>query len=59
MRQSMIANGDSSKKIWNTEYGQPTSISDEAAQTAFLKDMYTKWQEMPYAGPLYLLRFSR
>lgn len=53
MRQSMIANGDSAKKIWNTEYGQPTSVSDEVSQTAFLKDMYTKWQEMPYAGPLY------
>lgn len=52
MRQAMISNGDSGKKIWNTEYGQPTSISDPAAQAAYLADMYTKWQEMPYTGPL-------
>jgi hypothetical protein len=52
MRQAMISNGDSAKKIWNTEYGQPTSISDPATQSAFIKDMYTKWQEMPYTGPL-------
>jgi hypothetical protein len=54
MRQIMLANGDSGKKIWGTEYGQPTSVVDEAGQTAFLKEMWTKWQEMPYTGPLYL-----
>ncbi|MCV7283140.1 beta-galactosidase [Mycolicibacterium flavescens] len=54
MRQIMVANGDSGKKIWNTEYGQPTSAVDEAGQAAFLTDMWTKWQELPYTGPLYL-----
>jgi hypothetical protein len=54
MRQIMVANGDSGKKIWATEYGQPTSVVDEAGQTAFLKEMWTKWQEMPYTGPLYI-----
>lgn len=52
MRQIMIANGDEGKKIWATEYGQPTSNTDEAGQKAFITDMYTKWQEMPYTGPL-------
>ena len=54
IRQHMVANGDSAKKIWGTEYGQPTSVVDEAGQTAFLKEMWTKWQEVPYTGPLYL-----
>jgi polysaccharide biosynthesis protein PslG len=52
MRQVMIANGDASKKIWATEYGEPTSQTDQAGQVAFISDMYTKWQEMPYTGPL-------
>jgi hypothetical protein len=54
MRAVMVANGDSGKKIWATEYGQPTSAVDEAGQTAYLKDMWTKWQELPYTGPLYI-----
>jgi len=52
MRQVMVANGDSAKKIWCTEYGMPTSRVSEADQAAFIKDILTKWQEMPYAGPL-------
>jgi hypothetical protein len=52
IRQIMITNGDANKKIWATEYGEPTSATDEAGQKAFIADMYTKWQEMPYTGPL-------
>jgi polysaccharide biosynthesis protein PslG len=52
MRQAMVANGDSAKKIWCTEYGQPTSKVTEADQGAFIKDILLKWQEMPYTGPL-------
>lgn len=52
MRQVMVANGDSAKKIWGTEYGQPTSKVSEADQAAFIKDILTTWQELPYAGPL-------
>lgn len=52
IRQIMITNGDAGKKIWATEYGEPTSMTDEAGQKAFITDMYTKWQEMPYTGPL-------
>ena len=52
MRKIMIANGDASKKIWATEYGQPMTASDEAGQAAFIADLMNKWQEMPYAGPI-------
>ncbi|WP_110917476.1 cellulase family glycosylhydrolase, partial [Mycolicibacterium holsaticum] len=52
MRQVMVANGDSDKKIWGTEYGQPTAKVSESEQGAFVKDILTTWQELPYAGPL-------
>lgn len=52
MRQVMIDNGDEGKRIWATEYGEPTSVVNETTQAAYLKDIYTKWQEMPYTGPL-------
>jgi hypothetical protein len=52
MRQIMIANGDGGKKIWATEYGVPMTAVDEATQAAFIEDLMTKWQEMPYAGPI-------
>ena len=52
MRQVMIDNGDDEKRIWATEYGEPTSVVNETTQAAYLKDIYTKWQEMPYTGPL-------
>jgi hypothetical protein len=52
MRQIMIANGDAKKKIWATEYGEPMTATDEAGQAAFIADLMTKWQEMPYTGPI-------
>ena len=52
MRQLMLANGDAAKKIWGTEYGEPMTAADDATQAAFIKDLLTKWQEMPYAGPI-------
>jgi hypothetical protein len=52
MRQIMLANGDANKKIWATEYGEPMTATDEAGQAAYIADLMTKWQEMPYAGPI-------
>lgn len=52
MRQIMLANGDGAKKIWATEYGEPMTAANEATQAAFIGDLMTKWQEMPYAGPI-------
>ncbi|GLP77052.1 hypothetical protein TUM20983_41620 [Mycobacterium antarcticum] len=54
LRQIMIGNGDQAKKIWATEYGQPTSSGGDAQQNAFVTDMLSKWQEMPYAGPMFI-----
>lgn len=54
MRQLMLANGDAQKKIWATEYGEPSSELGEAAQAEFLDDMLGKWRNLPYAGPVYV-----
>jgi hypothetical protein len=52
LRRIMIANGDANKKIWATEYGEPMTATDEAGQAAYIADLMTKWQEMPYTGPI-------
>jgi hypothetical protein len=54
MRQLMVGNGDSGKKIWATEYGEPTSGVDEATQADYISDMLNKWRTLPYAGPVFI-----
>ena len=54
LRKVMIANGDAGKRIWSTEYGEPVSTAGEAQQQTYLADMLTKWQELPYTGPMYI-----
>lgn len=50
----MVANGDVDKLIWASEYGQPTSVSSEAEQAAYLEDMLTTWREIGYTGPAFV-----
>jgi hypothetical protein len=54
MRQAMTSNGDGGKKIWATEYGEPTSAVDEQTQAAYLTDFLNAWRGLPYAGPAYV-----
>ncbi len=54
VRQVMVANGDDSKKIWATEYGQPASSGGEAKENTYISDILLKWQEMPYTGPMFI-----
>lgn len=54
MRQKMVENGDGGKKIWATEYGEPTSSVDEPTQAAYITDFLTKWRTLPGAGPAYI-----
>jgi hypothetical protein len=54
LRKVMIANGDEGKKIWSTEYGEPSSTAGDAQQQAYVADILTKWQELPYTGPMYV-----
>jgi hypothetical protein len=50
----MVSNGDSGKKIWATEYGEPTSAVDEATQAAYIGYMLNEWRTPPYAGPVFI-----
>jgi polysaccharide biosynthesis protein PslG len=54
MRQVMTANGDDAKRIWSTEYGQPSSTGGEAKQNEYIADILLKWQELPYTGPMFI-----
>jgi polysaccharide biosynthesis protein PslG len=54
IRQVMIANGDDTKRIWATEYGQPASSGGEAKENDFIANMLLKWQELPYTGPMFI-----
>jgi hypothetical protein len=54
LHQAMVNNGDAGKKIWATEYGEPTSATDEAGQAGYIGDMLTKWRTLPYAGPVFV-----
>ncbi|HET6735177.1 cellulase family glycosylhydrolase [Mycobacterium sp.] len=54
MRELMVANGDGDKLIWATEYGEPTSVVDEATQAAFIQDYLSTWSEFSYTGPSFI-----
>ncbi|MFC7673140.1 Ig-like domain-containing protein [Mycolicibacterium sp. GCM10028919] len=50
----MVANGDGHKKIWATEYGQPSSEASDANQAAYIGDFLRGWRTLSYAGPSFI-----
>jgi hypothetical protein len=54
MQQTMADNGDGGKKIWATEYGEPTSKVDEATQADYIRDFITTWRGLSFAGPAFV-----
>jgi YVTN family beta-propeller protein/VCBS repeat-containing protein len=50
----MVANGDGSKKIWATEYGQPAGIVSEQNQADYIGDFLRAWRDLDYAGPAFI-----
>ncbi|MFG1929260.1 cellulase family glycosylhydrolase [Mycobacterium sp. NPDC048908] len=54
LRKVMIANGNENKKIWATEYGQPSASGGEARENEYIADILLKWQELPYTGPMFI-----
>jgi hypothetical protein len=54
IRKLMVNNGDTGKLIWNTEYGEPSSVAGEANQAAFISDMLSTWKGINYVGPTFL-----
>lgn len=59
LRGIMVANGDSNKKIWVTEFGVPTNGPDpnwyvsEAQQSAMMTDAFTTYSGYSWAGPFF------
>jgi polysaccharide biosynthesis protein PslG len=61
IRSIMTENGDSSKKIWITEYGAPTSGPDsvgEAAQSTDLVQAISQVRELDWIGSFYIYTWS-
>ncbi|MBB5163681.1 cellulase family glycosylhydrolase [Mycobacterium sp. AZCC_0083] len=54
IRDLMVANGDTGKTIWASEYGEPTSVAGDAQQAAYLQDMLTTWRTLNYTGPAFV-----
>jgi len=50
----MVANGDGNKKIWATEYGEPSSAAGDANQAAYLADFLRGWRTLAFAGPAFI-----
>lgn len=50
----MVANGDGNKKIWATEYGQPSHLVSEDSQAAFIADFLRSWRNQSWAGPAFI-----
>jgi hypothetical protein len=64
LRSIMIANGDSNKKIWITEFGTPTDGPDpqwyvsEAQQSQMVIDTMQLYKSYTWAGPLFWYTFK-
>ena len=54
MREVMDENGDTSKLIWTTEYGVPTSVVTEKEQAEFIADFLETWSSQPGVGPMFI-----
>ena len=58
IRDTMVANGDSAKKIWLTETGAPTGTSSQAVteqrQAEIVSDTIRATEGLSWAGPVFL-----
>ena len=61
IRSIMTANGDSSKKVWITEYGAPTSGPNSVGETAQSLDLVqaiSQAQRLDWIGSLYIYTWN-
>ncbi|MET0452546.1 MAG: cellulase family glycosylhydrolase, partial [Mycobacterium sp.] len=54
IRQLMVYYGDGGKKIWASEYGDPTVTDTEAVQAGLISDFLNTWSTLSYAGPAFI-----
>jgi hypothetical protein len=52
MKQRMVANGDTTKTIWITEMGWPTTKADDATRATYLKELVSMVRNFPYVKVL-------
>lgn len=64
IRETMAANGDANKKVWNTESNmkvQPVTrdgkTANEARQAEMAVEAYRLWSTFPWAGPFFLYNY--
>lgn len=61
VRATMVANGDSAKNMWLTEFGWSTTTStygvSEALQASYLTNAFTKLQDYPYVTAAFWYNF--
>jgi hypothetical protein len=61
VRRTMVANGDSAKAMWLTEFGWSTTTAaygvSEATQAAYLTKAFTKLQSYPYVKAAFWYSF--
>jgi polysaccharide biosynthesis protein PslG len=62
VREVMVSNGDSAKKIWGTEYGYPTQgagfpyVSLAMVRNFLIEGVYM-WRAVDYTGPLFIYSY--
>ena len=54
----MALAGDGNKKIWATEYGEPSAVGGEDQQAAYLGDFLRTWRGLDYAGTAFLHTYA-
>ncbi|WP_188548006.1 cellulase family glycosylhydrolase [Rhodococcoides trifolii] len=62
IRSSMVANGDTAKRLWSTEFGLPSFKSGsysftETDQANWTRDAIVYLRSLPYSGPMFLFDF--
>jgi polysaccharide biosynthesis protein PslG len=54
IEQLMVANGDGSKQIWATEYGESTAGSTQLNQAQYILNFLQGWSSISYTGPVFI-----
>nr|WP_238407181.1 cellulase family glycosylhydrolase [Mycolicibacterium sp. CBMA 360] len=54
LHQVMVTNGDGTKLIWATEYGEASNVHGEQQQADYIKDMVNAWRMLTYTGPVFI-----
>lgn len=54
IEQLLVASGLGADKVWLSEYGLPTSDVSQQTQATYIQDLLDAWQNISYAGPVFI-----